>query len=229
MIYNRDFVKQAFKTPLPGFINWDLLFNVAYCIDDESVKLYFIADELSFLYKCSQSGKLVKQSDARKTVFSVSKLNQFLGYALDYKDLVIDTVEDDVYYIYCEESGFEQTVRLLELLIEKYKISPEELFRAASRLNNRTIESFHQIIDYRAVSMVKIPLCNNNFKIYARPFKTRNDFIRPPKLDQFLCRVYNCAEKELSAYIWNMWVSYDFSNGHLTVSTQNDELKKMLV
>ncbi|MFP4241989.1 MAG: hypothetical protein ACLFTW_08460, partial [Chitinispirillaceae bacterium] len=118
-----------------------------------------------------------------------------------------------------------QTVRLLEILLDKFGISTSVFFDTVSRLNDRSINCFHRLIDFRAVSMVKIPLTGNNFKIYARPYKTGNGFRRPEKLQQFLINLYGCSEKDLGQHIWNMWVSYDFGSGRTTVSTQNDELK----
>ena len=229
MPYNIPFIKNSINCNLPHYINWDLLFNVAYCLNTEQVKLYFVADEKSFLYKCTTDGEISKQYDVLKVKVDIERLDRFLSYRLNYDDLILDTVEDDIYYVYCEESGFEQTIRMIEILAEKFSISAEDLFKAVSLINGKKIDRYHQIFDCMAVSMVKIPVQNDNFKIYARPYKTGNDFPLDGKLQEFLRNVYGCEKSELMDHIKNMWVSYNFSTGQVTVSTQDDELKRSVV
>lgn len=225
MHYNLNFIRQAFNQQLPDYLDLNLLFNVAYCLNSGGIKLYILAKEMSFLYKCSQNGRISKQYDAAKTKVDIEKLDNFLGCQLDYRDLVIDTVEENIYYLYCEESGFEQTVRLLEKLQTIYRVSSTDFFQAASYLNDRQISCYADLYDYHAVSMVKISLCDQNFKIYAHPFQTDNNFNLPPNAVDFLSGVYDCYAEELTGHIRNLWIAYNFGNGQTVISSQNDQLK----
>ncbi|MFP4681960.1 MAG: hypothetical protein ACLFQB_15920, partial [Chitinispirillaceae bacterium] len=123
MSYNRPFLQTLFNRNIPDFMKWEKLFNVAYCLDTEQLKLYFMADEKTFLYKCPLEGEVTRQYDAARADVDIEKLDRFLDCELNYGDLVLDTVQENIYYIYCEESGFEQTVRLLEILLDKFGIS----------------------------------------------------------------------------------------------------------
>jgi len=225
MSYNLNYIRKVFSQELPEYLDLNLLFNVAYSLDNSRIKLYVLATEKSFLYKCSQDGRISRQYDAAKTKINIERLDNFLGCRLDYRDLVIDTVEENIYYLYCEESGFEQTVRLLEKLQAVYRINSADFFEAVSYLNDRKIVSYSDLYDHRAVSMVKISLCDQNFKIYARPFQTGNNFNLPPNARDFLSGIYDCNKDALPGYISNLWIAYNFGNGQTVISTQNDQLK----
>ncbi len=245
MAYNLPFIKKVFNCTLPDYINWELLYNIGYCLDNESMKLYIVGDKkyFYFIYKCSQDGKITKQFNASKVEVDIEQINSYLGGKLkfsaglrfgrnkadkNYDHLIIDTLEEDNYYVYCEESSFEQTIRFFEALALKYSVKAEDFFRVVSELNSRTISCFSDIYDYKAVSMVKVTLRDNNFKIYARPYKNGNNYVLTEKAKEFLLKLYDCSREKLKNHIMNLWVSYNFGKKQTTISTQNDGINRLL-
>ncbi|MDY0016659.1 MAG: hypothetical protein AB7V07_02175 [Candidatus Delongbacteria bacterium] len=229
MEYNLDYVREIFGRDIPKYINLDFLFNIALCLGNDEIKLYIISEEKYFLYKCSQDGNIVKQYDASKIKVDEKKLEEFLNYSPNFEDIIIDTVEENVFYVYCEESSYEQIIRLIERLLKIYKVDLEHFFKTVTYLNETEINCFSDLFDRRAVSMIKISLNNKNLKIYSRPFRNGNNFIIPDAAKNILKKLYSCDGDEFLSKIENLWVSYDFNNNRTTISTQNDQLKERIL
>src|SRR5688572_20047907 len=108
--YDLDFVfRECGFDWVPEDIDRNLLFNVSYDLKTREMKLYVLAPGRDFIYKIG-ANTITKQYDAVTHGADPARLSEFLGADLDYQDLLLDTVEDDVYYLFVEDSSAAQCV-----------------------------------------------------------------------------------------------------------------------
>jgi hypothetical protein len=223
-MYNKDFIfKECGFDWIPEYLNKDNLFNVSYDINTEVIKLYILDESKSFLYKVSREG-ITKQYEALKYKADPSRLSEFLGSQFDYRKIIIDTVEDDVYYLYLEEAPPADYISFLDAVCRKYGIERIRFIECVNRINKRRTENFYECFQNKAVSGVKVPLLANNCKIYSRPFKLGNSYDLGAKAVQFLTRLYHCDESSLEAHTRYLWVSSELFSERVVLTTQYHEL-----
>lgn len=223
-VFNRAFLAaDAGFQQLPDFLAWERLYNVSYDLDTEIVKLYFLDETRSFLYKVSQAG-IVKQFNAEKFNVDSARLSAFLGQSFDYSRLSIDTVEEDVFYLYLEEASLAERNYFLGTVCRRYGISKQQLVAAANRINQRQSANLYECMMNNAVTGIKIPLLNDRCKIYARPFNNGNGYVLEPKAERFLTALYSCDNSSLLQHLRYLWVSTEIISGRLVLTTQRHEL-----
>ncbi|MBS3952355.1 MAG: hypothetical protein KGZ88_05345 [Methylomicrobium sp.] len=223
-MYNNDFIfKECGFDWLPDYLIKDNLFNVSYDIDTEVIKLYILDETKSFLYKISQEG-ISKQYEALKFKADPSRLSAFLGVEFDDRTIQIDTVEDNVYYLYIEEAPHADYTGFLDTVCSKFGISKSRFLDTVNRINKRQITNMFECFKYRAVSGVKVPFESDNCKLYSRPFKLGNGYELNDKAKQFMTRLYGCDESDLESRLEYLWVSSELLTNRIVLTTQYHEL-----
>lgn len=223
-MFNREFLAgNCGFVGLPNYLAWERLFNVSYDLHSEIVKLYFLDETNSFLYKVSKQG-ITKQFNADKFNADPKRLSDFLGQSFNYERILIDTVEDDVFYVYLEEAPLAERNFFLETVCRRYGIAKTQLVAAVNRINQRQMGSVFDCLQHNGVAGVKIPLQNENCKIYARPFNTGNGFALEEKALRFLTTLYTCTEDQVAERIRYMWVSTEIVSGRMVLTTQHHQL-----
>jgi hypothetical protein len=221
-MYDKDFIfKECGFDWLPPEVNRDLLFNVSYELGSGEVKLYILDEGRRFLHKVSRGG-VTRQCVG--TGADPAPLAKFLGTDFDFAQLVIDTVEGDVYYLYIEEASPPQYVKLLDCVCLRCRVPHDRFVQAVNRINRRPIDSFLQCCANRAVSGIKVPLTAGQPRIYSRPFLTGNGYDLPAPAAAFLARLYACPAADLASRLTHLWVSAELLTGRMVLTTQYDEL-----
>lgn len=208
---------------VPGYINRDLLFNVSYDIHTGEIKLYILNNEKTYLYKISKD-HITKQFDAVQVGAETSRLSEYLETEFDYTDLLLDTVEQDTYYVYVEETSLQEYMKFMSAIRRKFEIVESELTGIINRINKNQIANLREGHRRRSVSLVKVPFMNSRCKLYARPFKTGNQFDLTENALRFLARLYGCQMTAVSQYIKYLWVSSELFEDRIVVTTQHHSL-----
>ena len=222
--YNHDFIfGECGFDWLPDYIDRDLLFNVSCDLQSGEVKLYVLARSKDFIYKISRNS-ISKQYDAEAYGANPARLSEFLGARFDYDDLLLDTVEDDVYYMLIEDSSAPQYVRFLRALCVKFGVTEQRLVTTINKVNKRGIKNLEESCTYKAISLVKVPFLNIDCKIYSRPFLTGNGYELNENATAFLAKVYGCPKQDISAHLQHLWVAAELTSDRIVVSTQHHSL-----
>ena len=185
----------------------------------EVVKLYILDQSKSFLYKVSQDG-ISKQYEATKCQADPNRLSDFLETYIDFRTIELDTVEDDVYYLYIEEAPHADYTGFLQAVSAKFGVDLLRLLAAVNKINQRQVTTLNDCFKNRAVSGVKVPFATGECKLYARPFKTGNGYALDAKAEQFFCHLYDCDPHALSKYLEYLWVSTELLTERLVLTTQ---------
>ena len=223
-MFNQNFLKDIVgSTELPAYLAWERLFNVSYDLDTEIVKLYFLDETKSFLYKVGPEG-ISKQFSAEKFNADANRLSAFLGQHFDYDRISLDTVEDDVFYLYLETASLAERNDFLSCVCQRYGIGKDQFVTAANRINARQSANLYECLMNNAVVGIKIPLLNDRCKLYARPFDTGNGYVLGDKAESFLLNLYACQQEELFQRIRYLWVSTEILSGRMVLTTQRHEL-----
>lgn len=222
--YNQEFIfRECGFDWVPEYVDRNLLFNVSYDLQNDEVKLYVLARSRDFMYKISANA-IVKQYDALMHGADPSRLSQFLGADFDYQDILLDTVEDGVYYLFVEDSTAAQYRKFFRTLCDKFGVTEGRLLSAVNRINRRHSDNLDECSARKAVSLVKVPLLDAGCKVYSRPFLTGNDYELSSKTITFLTRLYDCEEKSLRAHVRHLWVASELHSDRIVISTQHHEL-----
>jgi hypothetical protein len=223
-MYNHKFIfKECGFDWLPNYINRDLLFNTSFNIKTGEIKLYFLNENMNLLYKIDRQ-QITQQYKVEQPQHKQKDLNDFLGYQFNPQEIVIDTIEDNVIYIFTENASSRQFMRFVNAVMDKYKISNSEFIQVANRINDYKLNSISDCWLKKTISGFKIPLSGNSCKIYSRPFKTKNNYKFNEETLYFLTRLYDCETSTLLPHIEYMWVSSEFSTERVMVTTQYHEL-----
>lgn len=223
-MFNRAFLADLGEfRALPEFLAWERLFNVSYDLDSEIVKLYFLDETKSFLFKVGPEG-ITKQFNAEKFHADPGRLSAFLGQPFDYTRISLDTVEDDVFYLYIEEASIADRSYFLGAVCNRFGINKSQFVAAANRINQRQSANMYECLLNNAVAGIKIPLLNDSLKIYARPFNTGNGYVLGDKAECFLTGLYSCDRADLIQHIRFMWVSTEILSGRTVLTTQHHQL-----
>jgi hypothetical protein len=223
-MYDADFIfGECGFDWIPPWIDRNLLFNASYDLGTGEIKLYFLDAAKSTIFKVS--GKTItKQYDALRFRAPPARLSEFLGAEFDYSDLLLDTVEDDVYYVLMEDTSQPQYLKFFRALCEKFDISEERLIAVVNKINERQVKTLHECYGRKAVSGVKVPFLGRNCKLYARPFLTGNSYELSRGALKFLTRFHGCSEAQLQPRIRYLWVASELLSDRVVVTTQHHAL-----
>ena len=208
---------------IPQWIDRKLLFNASYDLGSGEIKLYFLDAARTTIFKVS-GRTITKQYDAVRSSAPPGRLSEFLGAEFDYSDLLLDTVEGDVYYVLLEGTSRPQYFKFLRALCSKFGASEERLIEVVNRINKRQVTSLQECYDCHAVSGVKVPFAGRNCKLYARPFLTANSYDLPRNAIEFLTRFHGCSEAQLQERIRYLWVASELLSDRVVITTQHHAL-----
>ncbi len=218
--YDIDFAFREYGFDwVPADIDRSRLFNVSFEIGTGDVKLYVLDRTGSLLHKISRDGITVQRS-ASAAGADPQVLREFLGQQLDFTDLILDTVEDDTFYVYLDPSSPSQYVTFLGALCKRYGCPRDRLIEVVNRLNRRKVENVYDCMLHRCVSGAKVPVLSDRCKLYSRPFSTGNGFDLVPDAARFLRRLYRCDDADLQGALRHLWVSSELFSDRLVLTTQ---------
>ena len=199
------------------------LFNVSYDLATREVKLYLLSDDGSSLSKVSRL-EVTTQTSGALAPDAETRLAGFLACDIDFTEIILDTVEDDVFYVYIERAAASHYVHFLESLCRRFGYGMDHLVRIANRINTRQIASLYECMQARSISGLKIPLEDGYCKAYARPFLTGNGFVLPDHAAEFLARLHRCCTSDLLPRLTHLWVSAEFDSDRVVLTTQRHAL-----
>jgi len=210
---------------LPFYIERERLFNVSFEPETGRVKLYVLDRSERFLYKVSATG-ITRQyaGDDPDHGGYPGRLMRRLGRRVDPRQIVIDAVEEDIYYLYLDDAGVEECLHLVNALCRTFQVTEDRFLETMRSINKRQFSTVAEGLGAHAISLVKVPLSKRGLKIYSRPFHSRNGFDLDDRTREFLCRLYNCEQEHLPALLRFAWVARDVLTDRLLVVTQNHAL-----
>jgi hypothetical protein len=225
-MYDLDFIYNACGlTDLPPYIDRHRLFNVSLEPATGDVKLYVLDKSERFLYKISSDGiSLQYAGDDVDHGADLRILERHLRCQIDPRQIVIDAVEEDIYYVYLDDAETKQSVCFVEAICQVYGVTEVCFLEAMNAINKRQFTSVSDGLSKSAVSLVKVPLRATNPKIYSRPFHSGNGFDLDSKTTAFLSRLCSCDETALSPQLKHMWVATELLSDRMLIVTQDHGL-----
>jgi hypothetical protein len=224
VMYDADFIfRECGFDWIPQWIDRELLFNASCDLATGEIKLYFLDAARSTIFKVS-GRTITKQYDAVRFKAPPGRLSAFLGTAFDYSDLLLDTVEDDVYYVLVQDTSATQYLKFFGALCRKFDAAEGKLVEAVNRINKRQVKTLHECYNRKAVSLVKVPFVDGDCKVYARPFLTGNSYDLSRSALEFLTRFHGCSEDELQPRLRYLWVSAELRSDRVVIATQHHAL-----
>jgi hypothetical protein len=210
---------------LPEEIDRNRLFNVSYELGSGDIKLYVLDQSERFLYKVSRTA-ISRQyaGDDPEEGGDFDRLCRHLDRPFIAREIVIDAVEDDVYYVYLDDAGVEQTMIFLDALAERYLVSKETIISTVNDISGRHYDDLESVAADRTVALVKIPFDDGHPKLYARPFLSGDGVALDDAARAFLARLYACADAELDALLERLWVAKELGTDRILVVTQHHSL-----
>jgi hypothetical protein len=226
-VYDVDFVFSAIGADhLTPAIQKARLFNVSFEPRTGDIKLYVLDASERFLYKLSHDSAITRQyaGDDPQYGGDPRRVIRHFGCQLDFHQVVIDAVEGDTYYLYLDDAGIEQKMRLARAVCRRYGLTEAQLLEAVHAVNKRRFPSLRKALEQQAISLVKVPLTGSDVKIYSRPFHSGNGYDLDSVSRAFLRRLHGCGESELSRFLRYIWVARDLLTDRLLIVTQNHAL-----
>jgi len=225
-MYNLNYIyAYADITSLPAGIDRTKLFNVSFDIDTGESKLYILDSSERFAYKVSKRGISRQYSGADPECGAdPRRLNTFLGEQFDYRQITIDAVEGDTYYVYMEEGTGPEYHRFINSYCQRFNISTAQLLSKVSRVNNRKFSDLEQCRRARAISMLRIPLDTSESKVYAQPFLYGDGFPLNKRTHAFLLKLFACETAALQSKLKHVWVVTEMTTDRTLLVTQYHDL-----
>lgn len=210
---------------IPKYIERERLFNVSFDINTGEIKLYVLDQSERFLYKLSHRG-ITRQYSGDDCQYGgdIGRLMRHLDCPINEREIVIDAVEGDTYYIYIDDASPEQCLLLIDAVCRTCSVTQAQFLRAINAVNARSFASVREGLAHKAISLIRIPLLEGDLKVYSRPFHSGNGFELNPRTRSFLSRLYHCTESALPQYLEYMWAAKDLKSERMLVVTQRHEL-----
>ena len=210
---------------LPAEIDRNRLFNVSYELGSGDIKLYVLDQSERFLYKISRTaiGRQYAGDDPTQSI-DFNKLCKHLDCRFEPREVVIDAVEEGVYYVYLDDAGVEQTMLLLNAVADRYRVSRELLLATVNEISGTNYADLEAAAVDRVISLVKIPFDERPPKLYARPFLRGPGVPLDTPTRTFLARLYACERGDLDALLGRLWVAKELGTDRMLVVTQNHAL-----
>ncbi len=207
---------------LPSEIDRNRLFNVSYELGSGDIKLYVLDQSERFLYKVSRAG-IGRQyaGDDPEEGGDFRRLCRYLDRDFNEREIVIDAVEEGVYYVYLDDAGLGQTMLLLNAMAERFLISPESILVTVNEISGQHYDNLESAAADRVISLVKIPFDERPPKLYARPFLRGDGVPLDATARAFLARLYACEDAELDALLERLWVAKELGTDRMLVVTQH--------
>jgi hypothetical protein len=210
---------------LPAEIDRNRLFNVSYELGSGDIKLYVLDQSKRFLYKISREA-IGRQyaGDDPEDGGDLNRLCTYLDRHFDPRQIVIDAVEEGVYYVYLDDAGVDQTMLLLNAVAERFLVKPESVLATVSAISGQVYDNLEDAATDRAVSLVKIPFDKRKTKLYARPFLRGTGVALDATTREFLSRLYACGDAHLDPHLRRLWVAKELGSERTLVVTQHHSL-----
>jgi len=210
---------------VPNYIDRSRLFNVSFDLTSGYVKLYVLDASERFAYKITRDGITRQYSgDDPEHGGDHARLERHLDCKLVEREIVIDAVEDETYYVYLDDAGVEQSLLFLTALCRVHGLTEDAVLQSINAVSGRSFASIAAALAEHAVSLVKVPLARGGVKVYARPFLRGWRFPLDQKATQFLCRLLACAKGELEPRLEHLWVTQEVGLDAIAIVTQRHEL-----
>jgi hypothetical protein len=209
----------------PDYIDRQRLFNVSFDTVTGEVKLYVLDASERFLYKLSADGITLQYAgDDHRHGGDHATLERHLGTKLDEREIVIDAVEEDVYYVYLDDARAQQSLAFFEAVRRVYGISESRMLTAINSIASHDFASVEEAVADKAISLVKLPFSHTGAKIYSRPFLHGNGIDLNARTKAFLARLYACEPAGLSAHLTHLWIAKELDTERTLVVTQRHGL-----
>lgn len=229
-MYNLDFIyDHSGLSDLPAEIDRGRLFNVSFDISSGDIKLYILDRSERFAYKVSQAA-ITRQYSGDDAEFggSEARLNRFLGAEFDYRQIVIDAVEGDSYYVDLQGARGREFLRFVRSYCQRFNISEQQLVAKAGLINHRRYDDLEHCYRERAIAMLRIPLAGGDSKVYALPFLQGGSGDSTLQLNartlDFLSKLYDCSPEQLPPRLQHLWLVTEINGDRTLVVTQYHEL-----
>lgn len=210
---------------VPDYIDRSRLFNVSFDLTSGDIKLYVLDASERFLHKVTRDGITRQYSgDDPEHGGDHGRLERHLKCKLLDREIVIDAVEDDTYYVYLDDAGLEQSRIFTSALCRVHGFADAELLAAINAVCANSFATIDAALAEHAVSLVKVPLAGGEVKIYARPFLHGGRFALDRNATRFLCRLFACTEAELEPRLKHLWVTKEIGSDAVAIVTQRHEL-----
>ena len=210
---------------VPDYIDRSRLFNVSFDLTSGYVKLYVLDASERFAHKITRDGITRQYSgDAPEHGGDHGRLERHVGCKLAAREIVIDAVEDETYYVYLDDAGVEQSLLFLTALCRVHGLTEGAVLQSINAVSGKSYASLVAALAEHAVSLVKVPLASGNVKVYGRPFLRGRRFPLEQKATDFLCRLLACTERELEPQLKHSWVTQEVGSDAIAIVTQRHEL-----
>jgi len=210
---------------VPDYIDRSRLFNVSLDLTSGYIKLYVLDVSERFAHKITRDGITRQYSgDDAEHGGDHARLERHLGTKLLEREIVIDAVEGETYYVYLDDAGVEQSRLFLGALCRAHDSTEDELLRSINAVSGKSFASIADATAERAVSLVKVPLAAGEVKVYARPFLRGWRFPLDQRATRFLCRLHACAERDLEPRLKHLWVTNEIGADAIGIVTQHHDL-----
>ncbi len=225
-MYDLDFVfDQCGFIDVPEYIQRERLFNVSFDIDTGDIKLYVLDKSERYVHKLARTSVSRQYAgDAPEFDDIAGKLSCFLDKNINFEEVIIDAVEDDVCYLYLDDASLYQKLVLVDSLCKKYSVASAQFLDTINAINNVRFDSIESAMGRNALSLVKVPLTGLNPKLYGRPFLFGYGFVLNEKTSRFLKRLYRCNADQLMAKIEHLWVARELLSPRTLIVTQHHAL-----
>lgn len=209
----------------PAHIDRSRLFNVSLDLENGELKLYVLDASERFLYKLSRHAITRQYSgDDPEHGGDHARLERHLACELSEREIVIDAVEGDTYYVYLDDAGLTQSRQFMHALCRAHAVDERAVVASLEAVCGRTFATLDAALAEHAVSLVKVPLAAGKVKVYSRPFLRGWPFVLDERATQFLCRLFSCAEAALEPRIEHLWIAQEVGSDALTIVTQHHRL-----
>lgn len=210
---------------VPEYVERERLFNVSFDTATGDIKLYVLDRNEQCVHKLSRKGTTRQYAgDAPEFDRMPDQISRFLGKKINFEEIIIDAVEDDVCYLYLDDASLYQKMLLVDSLCDKYSVAPVRFLETINAINNVRFDSIENAMGGNALSLIKVPLMGLNPKLYGRPFLFNYPFVLNDKTSQFLVRLYGCRTDQLMSKIEHMWVARELLSSRSIVVTQHHAL-----
>lgn len=210
---------------VPDYIDRSRLFNVSLDLTSGYIKLYVLDASERFAHKITRDGITRQYSgDDPEHGGDHGRLERHLKCKLLAREIVIDAVEGDTYYVYLDDAGVEQSLLFLSALCRVHGLTDDAMLQAINAACGNSFASIAAALAEHAVSLVKVPLAEGHVKVYARPFLRGWRFPLDQKATRFLCRLLACAETDLEPRLKHLWVTKEVGSNATAIVTQHHDL-----
>src|SRR5688572_11018061 len=143
---------------VPDYIDRSRLFNVSLDLTSGDIKLYVLDASERFAHKITRSGITRQYSgDDPEHGGDHGRLERHLKCKLLEREIVIDAVEDETYYVYLDDAGVEQSLLFLRALCRVHGLAENAVLQSINEVCGNSFASIAAALAQHAVSLVKVP------------------------------------------------------------------------